>query len=52
MTPKQYITKTFDRLGSEKKQYVELDGSAHFPIQNEYYQTWTEEMDQFLNDHI
>lgn len=50
MTPKHYIQKTFDKLGSEKKQYIELDDAAHFPTQNKYYQIWAEETDRFLQE--
>ncbi|MFP4017276.1 MAG: alpha/beta hydrolase [Halanaerobiales bacterium] len=48
MTPVYYTRKTFDRLGSDIKEYVELEGAAHFPIQEKYYEIWTNETDKFL----
>ncbi|MFW6389511.1 MAG: hypothetical protein ACOCZT_00165, partial [Halanaerobiales bacterium] len=33
MTPKYYTKKTYEKLGSEIKKYIELDGAAHFPIE-------------------
>ncbi len=55
MTPKYYTKKTFEKLGSPIKRYIELDGAAHFPTQRSYYQRWEEETDIFLkrlfNEH-
>lgn len=50
MTPKYYTQKTFDKLGSNKKKYIELEGAAHFPIENDYYKTWSMEVDQFIKE--
>ncbi|MBN4063085.1 MAG: hypothetical protein COA82_07890 [Alkaliphilus sp.] len=50
MTPKYYIQKTFDKLGSNKKKYIELEGAAHFPIENDYYKTWSKEVGQFIKE--
>lgn len=37
MTPPKYIKKVFDRIGSKDKKYIQLEGSAHFPVEEEYY---------------
>lgn len=50
MTPKYYTKKTFEKLGSKIKKYIELDGAAHFPTQKKYYLKWAEETDKFLNN--
>lgn len=52
MTPKYYTKKTFDKLGSKIKKYIELEGASHFPTQKEYYLKWAEETDRFLKNTI
>ncbi len=48
MTPRHYMQKTFETLGSANKKYIELDGAEHFPLENRYYEIWTREVDTFL----
>jgi len=48
MTPKYYIKKTFDNLGSNNKKYIELDGAEHFPTEHNYYLSWANEVDRFI----
>jgi len=48
MTPKKYMKKTFERLGSKIKKYVEVEGAPHFPIKMETYNRWANEVDQFI----
>lgn len=48
MTPKYYTKKTYEKLGSKNKKYIELEGAAHFPTQKEYYLKWADETDRFL----
>ncbi len=48
MTPKKYMKKTFERLGSKIKKYVEVEGAPHFPTKMETYNRWANEVDQFI----
>ena len=48
MTPVKYIKKTFDKLGSEKKRYIELAGAEHFPTNKNFYEKWAEEFNDFV----
>ena len=50
MTPKYYTKKTFEKLGSKIKKYIELEAASHFPTQKKYYLKWAEETDVFLKD--
>jgi alpha-beta hydrolase superfamily lysophospholipase len=50
MTPKYYIKKTFDNIGSAKKRYIELEKTCHFPIENKYYEIWALEVDKFIKE--
>lgn len=49
MTPPEYIEKAFDRLGSKVKKYVSVQGSAHFPTELKYYETWKNEVANFVD---
>ncbi len=51
MTPKKYIKKTFDALGSEKKKYIEIEGAAHFPTNSAAYEKWAVEVDTFIREN-
>ncbi|MBA7534321.1 hypothetical protein ES705_26567 [subsurface metagenome] len=48
MTPPKYIKKVFDEIGSKDKKYIQLEGSAHFPVEKKYYEKWTEEVYNFI----
>lgn len=48
MTPKKYTRRTFDRLASPKKRYVEIDGCPHFPLDPRYYEEWACEVEEFV----
>jgi alpha-beta hydrolase superfamily lysophospholipase len=50
MTPAKYTKKIYRKLGSPLKQYIELEGSIHFPIEKKYYTLWAEEFDKFMNN--
>ncbi len=50
MTPKKYVKRTFEMLGSTKKKYVEIKAASHFPTKMEIYDLWANEVDQFLNE--
>lgn len=50
MTPKYYIKKTFDKLGSKKKKYTEIKGSPHFPLLKKYYGEWNKTVVEFVNE--
>lgn len=50
MTPAKYTKKIYKKLGSPLKQYLELEGSIHFPIEKKYYTLWAEEFDKFMNN--
>ena len=52
MIPKYYVKKTYDKLGSKNKNYIELQGANHFPIEKKYYSKWAKETDEFLQDLI
>ena len=49
MTPKNYTKKTFEKLGSTKKKYIEVDGSPHFPVVEKYYRHWNQAVIEFVN---
>lgn len=49
MTPAKYTKGVFQRLGSEEKRYVGLEGAAHFPTRKRYYEVWEREADEFLS---
>lgn len=48
ITPKKYIKKTFEALGSKSKKYIEVEEASHFPTKPEFYNQWANEVDQFL----
>lgn len=48
MTPSSYSKNTFEQLASPIKQYVELEGAGHFPIEPIYYERWVHVVDDFL----
>lgn len=48
MTPVKYVKRTFERLGSAKKHYVEIPEIAHFPTDKDSYRVWAEEVDGFI----
>ncbi len=48
MTPQYYIQKTFNELGSKNKKLVIIEGAPHFPTQVKAYNTWSEEVDRFI----
>ena len=48
MTPARYTKRTFDKLASTNKHYVELDGCAHFPLEARYYRQWAQEVERFV----
>lgn len=50
MTPKKYIKRTFEMLGSRKKKYVEIKAASHFPTKTEIYDQWANEVDQFIKE--
>ena len=52
MTPKYYIEKTFKKIGSSKKRYVEMTGAPHFPLEKKFYDQWATEVDNFIKDFI
>ena len=49
MTPSYYTIKTFDKIKSNKKKYVEFEG-GHFPINRQSYEKWSEEVNAFINE--
>ena len=49
MTPAHYMKKTFDRLNTQNKKYVDFQG-PHFPLKKETYQKWAHEVDQFIKE--
>jgi len=48
MTPKYYIKKTFEKLGSSNKKYIEVAGSPHFPVVEKYYKQWCRSVTEFV----
>lgn len=48
MTPPKYIERTYNKLGSKIKKYVEVENCEHFPIHSEHYNIWAEEVDCFI----
>ncbi len=50
MTPKYYIKKTFEKLGSKRKKYIEMDGSPHFPLEKHYYEEWKNAVVKFVSE--
>lgn len=48
MTPKVYSERVYEKLGSKIKEYVELEGAAHFPTERRYYELWESAVNAFL----
>jgi len=52
MTPKKYIKKTFDALGSKKKRYIEIENIPHFPTERKVFDRWADEVNKFIKEII
>ncbi|MBD3342561.1 MAG: alpha/beta fold hydrolase [Candidatus Lokiarchaeota archaeon] len=50
MIPAKYSRRVFEKLGCEKKRYIEVEGAIHFPVERQYYDIWTSEFDEFFKD--
>jgi len=50
MIPKYYVKKAFNRMGSNKKKYFEMDESAHFPLKKGYYKKWRKAVVEFVGE--
>lgn len=50
MTPSYYTKKTFQKLKSKEKKYVNFQG-AHFPTDKQSYIIWVESVKAFLEDN-
>ena len=48
MIPKKYSVKTFEKLSSREKKYVEFEGVGHFPLDQKTYSRWSTEVDDFM----
>ncbi|MBD3214210.1 MAG: hypothetical protein GF311_16490 [Candidatus Lokiarchaeota archaeon] len=49
MTPPKYTKKVFNRLGTDKKKYMELEGALHYPVKKKYYEICAEEVENFYH---